>query len=278
MALFNRSASVILKTDTEEVVISGVRIIFDCTKSSDQTKNEARIQIFNLSEKTRAKFDIKDAKITLKAGYIDESGEEVLFIGTVTQSAHKLQLPEIVTYLEVSDGYKELRNARISESLKEGTSLKQVVKVLAEATGLPIKELTSEIPEEQFSQGLSLIGPVYDLLTSIAEKAGLEWSVQNDEVQIIKKNAPTQDRAVLLTSASGLIKSPERIIKDSNKLDYSNVKKLKVESLLIPKLAPGRKVEIRSNAVEGIFRIDVVQHTGDTHGSQWNSVCEVREI
>ena len=278
MALFNRSASVILQTENEQTEIKNVRIVFDCTKSSDSTKNGATIQVYNLSQKTRAKFDVKDAKIILNAGYVDSGGEEILFSGTITQSTHKLELPEIITYFEVSDGFKALRDARISESLKSGTTLKQVIKLLTDATGLPIKELSDKIPDEQFSQGVSLIGSVYDQIVSIADKYGLEFSVINEEIQVVKKHDVNNDTAIVLHSGTGLIKKPERIIKDSSKLTYSDVKKLKVESLLIPQLNPAGTVEIISDEVNGLFRIDSVQHTGDTHGQNWTSVCEVRAI
>lgn len=279
MALYDRTASVIVRSDGVETTIRGVRIAFDCLKSSDQTKNTATIRIWNLAQATRDKIDKQGASITLLAGYVQAGGEETLFVGDVVRANQRYVSPDWITEIELKDGNNAVKQSRLSESFKEGTTLETVIKTLTKDMGLPIKEL-SGIPSEQFSQGLSVTGPTADTLDKLASSYNLEWSIQDNEIQIVKEYTANSDTVIILDESSGLLGSPESIQSEGAKLEgaQTKTKQLKVLSLLIPKISPARTLDIQSLQVSGLFRVKTVQHAGDTHSGDWKSTSEVMEI
>jgi hypothetical protein len=278
VALYNRTASVYVDASGVRTVITNVRVTFQCEKSTDSTKNTARINIYNLAEATRIKFEAEKAQVTLLAGYIDDTGEEIIFIGDVVNCVHRYASPDIITEVELKDGHNALKEARLSESFKPGTTMRQVVGKLADSIGLPIKEISGNL-EEQFSQGVSVAGPVSEQMDKILQKAGLQWHVTDGELEVIEENTPNRETVVVLSAGTGLIGRPENLVDENQKLegDKNTNKKLKAESLLIPKLNPARRVKIQSEEVDGLFRIKRVTHRGDTHGQEWLSEIEVQE-
>lgn len=279
MALFNRTASVLVDAEGLRTEIKNVRIAFRCEKTTKQTKNSATLSIYNLAAPTRAKIDKDDAQITIKAGYTDDSGEEVLFFGDVVYTNHRFVSPDIISEIELKDGANALRDKRLSESFKPGTTAKQVIDKLVSELGLPVREITADL-NEAYANGLSITGPVADSLNTILKKLNIEWSVTDGEIQIVDEFAANTDTAIVLNPKTGLIGLPGFVVDEKNKLKNAQDKnkKLNIQSLLIPKLNPSRKVKIESRIVTGLYRIDSVTHEGDTHGDKWTSDLEVTAL
>jgi len=86
VALFNRVASLTVgKAGAVGLQFSGFRILFDISKTSSTEPNTANIQVFGLSSDTRSKVSEEDQIIEIKAGYVEDSGEEILYIGDVNR-------------------------------------------------------------------------------------------------------------------------------------------------------------------------------------------------
>jgi len=47
-------------------------------------------------------------------------------------------------------------------------------------------------------------------------------------------------------------------------------------SLLNPEIRPGRRVQVESQFVNGVFKVEKVTHSGDTHSTQFYSEVEAR--
>mgnify|MGYP003423069200 FL=1 len=73
---------------------------------------------------------------------------------------------------------------------------------------------------------------------------------------------------VFLSDKTGLVESPELIIKTKN-LDLINKNEYKVVSLLQPQLEAGDLVQVESIVLTGVFVIKELIHTGDTRGNDW---------
>lgn len=279
MALFNRSASVQIDIDDERTTIANVRISFKCEKTNTTKKNSASIKIYNLSETTRDAINTEGAAITLLAGYLDDSGEEVLFIGDVVYINTQYVVPDLITEFELKDGGNALRDSRLNESFEAGTSAQDIMDKLASATGLPVKEITADL-SESFANGFSVSGLVSDSMSTLLKKFGIEWTVTDGELQVIDKDASNSDPVIVLNPATGLIGLPSFLLNDKNVLPAAqNVnKKLTLTSLLIPKLNPTREIKVQSRVTEGNYRIDTVVHEGDTHGDLWASKIEATAL
>lgn len=263
--------------------IEGLRVSFDVKRklktASANATNTATVQIWNLSAETRARLLEKNRKVLLFAGYKDGEGIELLFEGTIVSVNHDRQLPDVVTRIESHDGEGTLRTAHLSKSYKEGASASQILKDVIKSLGLPTS-FVAKFEDKKFLQGFAHHGPAKDAMDKMCKSLGLEWSIQNGFTQVLKQNEPdnTDKALILITDKSGLIGSPERLkqIQDDPNKD-KNPNGYTIKSLLQPRLNPGSHVAVQSREIKLVtsFRVENVNHKGDTHGQDWTSEIEV---
>jgi len=192
----------------------------------------------------------------------------------------------------------------------------RVVSDIASKFGLTVRTLPSDIADKQYANGFAFVGRARDGLTKACEFMGLEWSIQNREVQILGKGGVYRKQAYVLSPSSGLIGSPEpeaktmtdeaaaregvtaeqtgvtksikagraakklksgktgKAGKDQVKLQ---VQGYKAASLLQPLMEPGGYVQLKTRDIDGeFFRIEEVNHVGDTHADDWYSELTLR--
>ena len=127
------------------------------------------------------------------------------------------------------------------------------------------------------NSGYSYIGEPRPALDSLCEALGLQWSMQNGKLQFIQRNGSTKVETFILGSDSGLVGSVTPI--ESNKKGEDTVVKgYKAQALLFPEILPGDPVKFESKGKTGVFRVEEIEHVGDTHGDRWNSTIKAVEI
>lgn len=270
--LFDRKATVTIGKEGEEgLIIKDLTIIFKIEKTTESNPNKAQVTIYNLNPVSRAKLEKPNLVLMLKVGYGKlEEREDMIFYGNVSKAISKRQDVDYITTMECGDGEKAFRETKIEKSYKEEVTLKQVVKDVIDSFGLS-RGKQEEIPDQKFQNGLSLSGLSRDILDKLVKKAGLEWNIQDGELQIISSNKSTGEEAVVLTSKTGLIGSV-------NKTDDG----VEFTSLLQAKLKPGRAVQLeiieKQKPIMKNYRVNKVIHTGNSITGPWYSQCEAIEI
>jgi len=279
MPLFDRLASVLLTVESKTTIIDQVRISFICEKTGVATKNNATIKIYNLADKTRDLINTKEAEITLKVGYRLDAGEQILFKGDIFYTRTDFIAPDLITEIELKDGGNKLRDARLNQSFEAGTGANEIMNALIKETKLTVDEISVDL-KESFSNGFSVTGLVSDSLTKLLGKFGVDWSVNNGEILVTDKNKASSKEIVILNPATGLIGLPAFLVDDKNVLpDAQNPnKKIKITSLLIPSIQAKQKIKLESRVSEGVYVVDTVIHSGDTHGNEWLSDIEATSI
>jgi len=255
--------------------IEDLRIRFKCEKTNESSPNNAEIEVFNLAESTRSTLEAKNTKVRLSIGYLGlnaagfagtgiggSSSVEVVFVGDVVKTTQKIETPDIITTLEVADGSNRFRNSRLEKGYPPNTKLNPVFDDLETSLGLG-KGTRQGVPDKTYANGLSLSGPSREHLDVLTRSNGLEWSIQDETLQIIPAGQGTTESVILLASDSGLIGSPNKTAKG-----------VEFTSLIQPRLRPGRRVQIDSRALKGIFKIRKVEHAGDSHEGDFLSKCE----
>jgi hypothetical protein len=125
----------------------------------------------------------------------------------------------------------------------------------------------------------------------VVQGTGLEWSIQNQTLQVIAKRGTTKRQAIVLAADSGLIGYPERMregarekarVKDERTGKRANLVSAaqqrdgwRVKSLLLPQINPGDLVKLESRSTEGFYRAESVKHTGDSEGGDWQTELEL---
>jgi hypothetical protein len=273
------------KGDSKGLEITELRIQFEIEKTAKKNPNKSTIKIYNLKKETRAELEKPDTRCVLYAGYKDDAGPLLIFQGAVTFAWTKFDLPDIVTEFELGDGAPEIRDTTISVGYGKGIKSTQVLNDVSKKMGTPLT-LPSNAPERSWENGLSYYGSARGLLDKVTKGTGLEWSIQNGNLQVIKSGMVTTSQGFVLSGDSGLIGSPERERKakeGTTEVEDTSKKKRKVKTatqhydgwsvkcLLLPQVNPGDRVKLESRDVNGVFRIQELKHTGDSHDGDWQT-------
>jgi len=290
--LFDRTYRLLIgkKGQSQGIEIAdSLRIQFDIEKTSKKDPNKSTIKVYNLGKTSRAEIEKPDTRVVLYAGYIEEGGPILIFKGGVDYAWSKKEGADIITEFELGDGSQEIRDTTISVGYGKGIKSTQVLNDVAKKMGLPLT-LPSNAPERSWNNGLSYYGPARTLLDKVVQGTGLEWSIQNGNLQVIEKGMVTTRQGVLISQESGLVGSPER-----ERLSNAHTHKQKkgeketgppivepdydgwrVKTLLMPSLNPGDRIKLEAQFVTGVYRIEEIKHNGDYDASgEWQSELKV---
>jgi hypothetical protein len=272
------AVDIISPSSSKTTRIDNLRVSFKIEKTPDSEPNKGDITIYNLSEKTRSIFEEKQVRIALYAGYIGTnpspilrtnlfSSKEILglFKGNVKKFEHAKEGPDILTKIECGDGDDNFIKKTFDKGYPPNTNLRTVFSDLSNALGLP-NGSQIEIPDQPISNGACFSGMVRDHLDNICNRFDLEWSIQDEGLQIVEKNGFTQDGIVFLNSQTGLVGSPKKT-KDG----------IEFNCLLQPVIKPGRRVKIESMFFNGNFIARNVYHDGDSHQGDFLTRCEAKK-
>ena len=257
--------------------IEQLRIKFNIEKTNDSSPNTARIEIYNLSDASRGILESGKTRVILHVGYQDTV--EAIFSGDVSKLTHKNKTktktknktlsvthhsdgPDVVTTIEVADGDNRYRNARFNSGFPPTTNLQVILDSCQTKLGLA-KGTQEGIPNKTYAHGFSHSGLVREALNDLCQANDLEWSIQNEKLQILPKSAASSEDEIYLTSDTGLIGSPNKTAKG-----------VEFVSLVQPRLIPGKKVSLSSRLVTGTFKLQKVVHRGDAHQGDFYSMCE----
>lgn len=305
--LFNRDCSLVIgKEGAKGRELKGLRIAFSIQKGATKSPNKCTVKVWNTSPETRALIEVIGNVMILKAGYTEDIGATTIFSGNVTRTLTVREGPDWITELEMEDGFMEFRDAKVSLSFAKGATTQQVVTAISKKFGLPVRPMPADIARKQYPAGFAFVGRVRDAMDKACENSGLEWSIQNREIQIIKKGGVFKQKAYLLSADTGLLGSPmqesktmteKAAAKEGITADQPGVRKTterdkdgevqqmlrvlgyKVKTLLQPLVEPGGYVQVKSKGVDGeFFRVEELTHTGDTHGNEWHTELTLRYV
>lgn len=247
-------------------MLSGLRVVFDIKKTSDDNPNMAKIDIYNLSPKSRAIIEKPNSVVILEVGYNDEE-YSILYSGNITRVNHDKKEADYVTTLECGDGEIALREVYASKSFSGGTKVSSVINDLLKKLTEEGKLISRKLPtfiDEVYQQGFVAEGNVKDVLKDVLKKVNLSMSVQNGEIQIVERSKYTSNTAILLTHKTGLIGSAKKMKEG----------KISFQSLINTGIIPGRRVKIDSINIVGVFNVISANFKGDTHGDDWTVLGE----
>lgn len=280
--------------------LSQLQFSFFVRASDVDTPNTLVVKIYNLSSQTEAEITSQYTQISLAVGY-EGTPLSVIFVGTI-KAFRKGKESSVDKFLEISaaDGDIGYSYGFLSATLASGAMQSQVAKVAAyhmqvelDKTGLTLIETGGLV----YPRGKVLFGLARAKLGDVASTLNARWSIQSGIVKIVPVTSYLPGTVVVLNSETGMIGIPE-----------STDNGVEVECLLNPLLQVGYRVQIDSNAIVqlsttaaeaaantginfpsytshifpatvqhglGIYRIIVVESSGDTRGQDWTShlVC-----
>lgn len=264
----------------QDRLIVGLDTEFDITRSLKAESNQASFTIYNLSQETRKHLQQLSggAIVKFNAGYEENDGTfpplSLIFLGKLREVTSAKQGPNWVTKISSGDG--DGANGHVSFSIGPGASLTAAInKVIGELKqgigngkaailgGQFLSSLGTTFPS-----GVVVHGRADQELDRLLRSIGKTYSVQNGDIQILDSGKPNNETAHVLSQANGLIGSPEiSTIKNSAGTQVRGG--VKARSLLTSQIYPGRQVKIESTQVNGFFRVETAQYSGQSAGSEW---------
>ena len=267
MNYFERVCQVDISPD---IRVENHKIKFEIKKSVLSNTNSCRVDIYNLSQITRNKITSDPSSLVrVSAGYVENGGLLNIGQGNISNILHTSKGPDIITTIYSKDGFNAITNNNLSLSFIGKTQLSSVINAIITKLGLPVK-FADYNKSGEFKNGYSYVGSIPETLDQLGSQFDFRWSIQNGQLQILNGNNSTSEQNVFLSAGTGLVESPELIIKTKN-LDKLNKNEYNVVSLLQPQLEVGDLVQIESNSLNGAFVIRELIHTGDTRGNEWYS-------
>ena len=249
-----------------------LRVSFDVEKSKDESPNNGKIQIWNLSEENRKLLESKDCILELKAGY--DGDNALVVIGAIASCITTDDNADRMTELEVVDGRIAIRDTYITLSLNGKMGAQQVYESIAKEMGIPIL-FAEDIVFKDFPIGLSYVGTAKKALDNVSIYCGHTWSIQNQVLQVVMKGKPVNTRGYLLSNETGLISIPKRVSLDEG--DQSNTG-WEVEYFLNAAIGINDIVQLQSSTANGYYKVDNIKLTGDNFSGDWKCTARLIEV
>ncbi len=284
--LYPREASIIVsdtrfdsdRIDVLGVVTPGFRLAFEVVQSNDSEANKASAVIHNLSETSRQKFSAsKRQQFRIEAGYQRLVG--TLFDGEAVHVSSTRVPGGFETKVSAQDGLQAKR-AILSAAFGPRAGVGQIIQKIASAMGVNATRAVKKAIAGDFDgaigtffNGYSFSGSADRAMDDLAKSAGFEWSILNGELQITTPDGFIEEEAIVLSPTTGLIGSPERRYDEKAKREI-----VVARCMLNARINPKRKLQLESNEISGLFKVQTARHTGDTHGADWISECEASEV
>lgn len=234
-----------------------LRVSFRVDMTRAGTPNEAKIAIYNVNEDSISLAQQPGAIIRLLAGY---DVPRLIFRGSPVANGVKLtkQGPDRVMSIEAQDGGRELAGARLNVSFSTPTTLRQVFDEVARQLGLPTGTIRLKEDAISYPNGITLTGPVRDVLDRLALSTGSHAFVRDGVLYFLEADGSTPEVAIEFSTERGnLIGSPTP--KD---------KGVEVTALLEPSIRPGRPFVLRSRRYDGVYIARDVTFVGDSGWDQ----------
>lgn len=264
MRIFGRS----WRVQVGSLDVSDLRVTFKATRTLMARAGTCELVVYGLTEEHRREITTAPRRRTfveVQAGYLE--GRSTVFRGDLRKAIPARDGADWVVKVTAGDGEHALRTARVGRSFARGTSMGAVVQAIADAMGVGIGNAREALrnaqlgSESTFPAGTVLFGSAASELTKLCESAGLSWSVQEGNLQVIPLGGSLARTAILLSPDSGMYESPEVV----------NRRTITVKAALIPGLTPGQLVVMESKIVSGSWRITEASYEGDTAGPAWGA-------
>lgn len=277
--LYKRKCAV----QVEDAAFEDLRVSFNVLRTLRHVPSQAEVVLYNLEPGLRRKIiDAAARRVTpagtlgargrvrvrLLAGYETTSVSQI-FLGDLREVRVEDQGPDIAVRISAGDGMSSIATRGPARSFAAGTPLLDVLRRALSDSGLDAGNALAQAEGQLRGRtvgdgGLVLDGDAARGIDAVARSAGLEWSIQDGQVQVLAQDGALAGVAVLLSPDLGnLVGTPSE----------DQRRQVRATALMDPNISPGRLVQIKSRDLEGTYRVQSVRYVGDTHGQPW--YCEV---
>lgn len=280
---------VVGKAGGDGIEMKGLKIYFDILKTDTETPNKAEIKIWNLSDNTAQRIKDEFDTVILNAGYVDKIG--AIYKGNIIQVRRlKESSTDKVTHLILGDGDKAYQYSMVNKTLAKGATQADILSSVVtemQKHGVELGAVPDNLEQFELPRGKVLFRSARDVLRDICRTVGASWSIQDNQLNIIKLDKALPGNAVLISPGTGMVNpGPEQTNEG-----------IKVRCLLNSEIQVGGKIKIEGDitelqqstdaskktadskppaklATDGVYRVIECRYFGDTYnGNDW--FCDI---
>jgi hypothetical protein len=263
--------------------LSTLRIKFSVKRSDSMTPNIADIRVYNVSAQTAAQIQaLQNAgQVILQAGY--ESNFGVIFKGNIRQVIIGQETPtETFVDIIAGDGDRAYNFSIVNTTIAAGSKQSDHINAVLAATKINGVSAGSinDLDQTVLPRAKVLYDSAKNVLRKSARTSGSVWSIQDEQIQFISQTSYLPGTAVPINAASGMIGAPQQTnagvnvrcllnpkIRISGRVQLNNasIQKLKIDLSVVGTAAS----IIEKLNVDGVYYVFVIEHQGDTRGTDW---------
>jgi len=256
------------ETDVVEIK-PPLRIQFEAKKTIISDVNELKLKIYNLNLDKRNKLikdkaqqgeDDKYLQVILQVGYVDNLID--VFIGNVYEAGTQKQGADFITTIVCKDGGFDFRNSFTSKTVTPSVSI--IDELLKDMPNIKKGKVTTSNPRVRPKV---LVGATADLIQENLNN-NETFFIDNEKLNIIKEDEIIDDIAVVVSSNTGLLNTPQK-----------QETFVIAETLMNPAIKTGGQVQLISDIIElnNLYRVDTIEFKGDFRGQDWKQVLYMRK-
>jgi hypothetical protein len=273
-------------SDTSGLRVETLHVTFDISKSSDNKKgrNSASIEIYNLSKDSIRALETEYLTCKFEAGYADEEGPLVVVSGNVVETRTVKRGVDYVTQIIMGEGYTDLNHTNLKKLVAPGKTVGDVIEEIRKQMPNVIRgSIAGTNLNSAVLFGYPLNGTPADLLDKVCEANRLEWHVSGGVLNISDENgllSKNQSLAPVVSEETGLIDVPFFTSAEGRKLpkDKKRRRGVQFKALLNANYAPGFIVVIKSDLINGTYRINTSRFSGGFRANDWYVECFCSDV
>jgi hypothetical protein len=264
-----------------------LKITFDVTKTIYRTPNVGTIKLYNLSEDNENHIHDEFNDVELDAGYAEDGGPQGIFRGNIRYVYRYREGNDRITEIQAGDGDKDWKDAEVNFTLAGGHTDGDAIGKMLESLGTTtLGYVAGTQITKPHILGKTYSGTVRQVMDVIARNNKAHWAIQDGKLVMVPFGSTMPNEAIKVDSTTGLLGAPQ-----------INDKGISMKLQLDPSVVPNGKLWLSNNEVkaavfkapmllrehqkkskahvrldpDGVYKVLVVNHKGDTRGNDWYS-------
>lgn len=280
---FNRQCRVTFfdpKDQTQALVVDGLRVRFQLTKTLLGYPTRGKVEIYNLSEANIQRVTKRLTSVRVEAGYGATGDMRQIFLSNIMNYYKTRQNVDSIFTLILSGSAPAWNGSTFNRTYREGVMPAQIIRDVAGSFADVI--IGTILEDENWTSKLSSVthaGSVVDIMNKLSEDYNFDWSVHDGQLDIVPREKIIEDRPVfVITPQTGLLGSPTltelgadfRILINP---DIMLARKLQMSTESVILGQEGLEFRKVRNTADGFYKVMDLRYLGDTRGNEW--YCDI---
>ena len=212
---FGRKIGLYVGTNSQGLDLSALEIEFKTCANDFNAPNTALIRVYNPAPNTVTQIQNEYTVVSLQAGY-ENGNYGIIFQGTIMQ-VRTGKVENVTRFIDIKAADADLFHSFgvVNTTLAPGASQQDVlnkIKPALTANGVTIDQNANQALSPSggiLPRGKVLHGMGKNYISTLADKAGARWYIENGTLKIVPLTGYLQGEAIVINSDTGLIGVPE---------------------------------------------------------------------